>query len=66
MSTAKINIGIAGGGIAGLVAGLELQSAGHTVSIFEARSRTGGRIHSIELAGMVVETGPEFIHGHGK
>ena len=66
MSAAKLNIGIAGGGIAGLVAGLELQGAGHNVSIFEARSRTGGRIHSIELAGMVVETGPEFIHGHGK
>jgi len=66
MSTDKLNIGIAGGGIAGLVAGLELQDAGHTVSIFEARSRTGGRIHSIELGGMIVETGPEFIHGHGK
>jgi monoamine oxidase len=66
MSTAKLNIGIAGGGITGLVGGLELQDAGHTVSIFEARSRTGGRIHSIELGGMIVETGPEFIHGHGK
>ena|SRR5450432_196871 len=59
----NLHIGIAGAGIAGLVSGLELQRAGHTVSIFEARSRTGGRIQSISLDGMVAECGPEFIHG---
>jgi monoamine oxidase len=66
MTTHKLNIGIAGAGIAGLIAGLELQHAGHGVTIFEARSRTGGRIHSYKLDGMVVESGPEFIHGNGK
>jgi monoamine oxidase len=59
-------IGIAGAGIAGLTAGLELQHAGSSVSIFEARSRTGGRIYSFDLAGTVVEAGPEFIHGYCK
>jgi len=63
MAKDKLNIAIAGAGIAGLINGLVLQRAGHSVSIFEARSRTGGRIQSISLAGMVVECGPEFIHG---
>src|SRR5450631_201787 len=59
----KYHIGIAGAGIAGLIAGRELIRAGHAVSIFEGRSRTGGRIQSLDLDGYVVETGPEFIHG---
>jgi monoamine oxidase len=59
----RLNIGIAGAGISGLIAGIELQNAGHSVSIFEARSRTGGRIESLQVEGLIVETGPEFIHG---
>jgi monoamine oxidase len=59
----SLNIGIAGAGISGLVAGIEIQRAGHAVSIFESRSRTGGRIQSLQVNGLVVETGPEFIHG---
>src|ERR1700680_3646728 len=59
----RYDIGIAGAGISGLKAGIELQSAGHPVSIFESRSRTGGRIESLQVAGLIVETGPEFIHG---
>lgn len=62
----KYHIGIAGAGIAGLIAGRELLRAGHAVSIFEGRSRTGGRIQSLEVDGYVVETGPEFIHGRLK
>jgi monoamine oxidase len=63
MANDKLNIAIAGAGIAGLINGLVLQRAGHSVYIYEARSRTGGRIQSINLEGMVVECGPEFIHG---
>lgn len=59
----SLNIGIAGAGISGLVAGIEIQRAGHAVSIFESRSRTGGRIQTLQVNGLVVETGPEFIHG---
>jgi monoamine oxidase len=64
MSMKIFHIGIAGAGISGLMAGLEILSAGHAVTIFEARNRTGGRIQSLDLDGMVVETGPEFIHGN--
>src|ERR1700692_4874095 len=59
----RYNIGIAGAGICGLVAGIELQGAGHPRSVFESRSRTGGRIESLQVGGLIVETGPEFIHG---
>jgi len=63
MATKIFHIGIAGAGISGLVAGLEILTAGHTVTIFEARHRAGGRIQSLDVDGMVVEAGPEFIHG---
>jgi monoamine oxidase len=66
MENKRVQIGIVGAGIAGLVNGLELQRAGHAVSIYEARSRCGGRIKSIMLDGMLVECGPEFIHGELK
>ena len=62
----NLNIGIAGAGISGLLAGTELQRAGNSVSIFEARPRAGGRIHSILVDGIVIESGPDFIHGHLK
>jgi monoamine oxidase len=66
VSLPSLKIGIAGAGIAGLVAGLELQNSGHRVSIFEARSRAGGRIESFDIDGMIAESGPEFIHGNGQ
>jgi len=66
MSVKIFHIGIAGAGISGLMAGLEILSAGHAVTIYESRSRAGGRIQSLDLDGIVVETGPEFIHGHLK
>ncbi|WP_280447096.1 flavin monoamine oxidase family protein [Nocardia brasiliensis] len=39
-------IAIIGGGISGLVAAYELENRGHTVSIFEADDRLGGRIRT--------------------
>ena len=38
---------ILGAGMAGLVAGYELSKLGHDVSILEARTRPGGRVHTL-------------------
>ena len=57
-------IAIVGAGIAGLNAGLTLQDAGLSCSIFEASERIGGRMHSDTTTwadGMVSEWCGEFI-----
>ncbi|OTA99929.1 hypothetical protein M426DRAFT_15985 [Hypoxylon sp. CI-4A] len=41
-----LNIGIVGGGIAGLYTALLLQRQGHQVRIFEGSGRIGGRVHT--------------------
>jgi len=54
---------IVGAGVAGLSAAVHLAEAGYAVTVLEARHRVGGRIHSVEAGGIVVETGAEFVHG---
>jgi monoamine oxidase len=56
---------VVGAGIAGLSAAWRLGSAGYTVSVLEARDRTGGRIWTISKpeARFPIELGAEFIHG---
>lgn len=50
-------IAIAGGGLAGLAAGVELKNAGFTVDLFERARLLGGRATSFELDGHVVDNG---------
>jgi monoamine oxidase len=55
---------IIGAGMAGLTAARELHDAGQTVTVLEARDRTGGRVYTDQnFAGFPVEFGAEFIHG---
>ncbi|KAK3356658.1 hypothetical protein B0T25DRAFT_603183 [Lasiosphaeria hispida] len=42
----KLNVGIVGGGIAGLYTAIYLQRKGHGVHIFEGTERIGGRVHT--------------------
>ena len=63
-------VAIVGAGIAGLSAGYSLRRAGIRPQIYEASTRTGGRIFSVRDAvvpGLVTEFGGEFIDsGHGE
>ncbi|MGF1591346.1 MAG: flavin monoamine oxidase family protein [Pleurocapsa sp.] len=58
-------IAIVGGGIAGLNAAYQLQKAGLAATVYEAKSRVGGRIHSVTgVAGkdLVTDLGGAFIN----
>jgi monoamine oxidase len=61
-------VAVVGAGLAGLVAAYELLRAGHTVSVFEAQERPGGRIRTRRDAfgdGLYVEEGArEFGEGY--
>ena len=54
---------VVGAGIAGLTAAGDLQAAGHSVRVFEARERIGGRIHTSQEWGFPVELGASWVHG---
>lgn len=45
-TTENERVAVVGAGVAGVIAGRMLADAGHEVTIFEARERIGGRIHS--------------------
>jgi protoporphyrinogen oxidase len=55
---------VIGAGMAGLTAAHDLQVAGESVVVLEARNRIGGRLYTNhDFAGIPVEFGAEFIHG---
>ena len=45
--SAESSVLVIGAGLVGLAAGWELEEAGHEVTVLEARSRPGGRVHTI-------------------
>jgi monoamine oxidase len=68
-SGAPPRIVIVGGGIAGLNAALTLQDAGYAVTVYEASSRIGGRMHSDTTSwvnGQVTEHCGELIDSRHK
>ena len=66
-SEKKYRIGIVGAGMAGLKAYRILKQAGFKdLTILEARSRIGGRVHSIEVEdGLKINLGASWLHGRG-
>ena len=57
---------VAGAGLAGLSAARDLESAGASVVIAEARDRVGGRVHTLRsgfVGGLHAEAGADLIEG---
>lgn len=52
---------VVGAGIAGLAAARKLADAGREVVVLEARPRVGGRIHTVELAGVRADAGAGWL-----
>jgi monoamine oxidase len=59
----KPDILVIGAGMAGLTAARILADAGRRVTLLEAASRVGGRIHTIREGNEIIELGAEFVHG---
>lgn len=58
-------VAVIGGGLAGLLTGLRLQQAGHTVELREAAHQTGGMIAPVELGYVTVDGGAEAYATRG-
>jgi monoamine oxidase len=59
----KGHVAVLGGGLAGLMAARELVRLGIRVSVYEARSKIGGRVRSnrTDFKGRIIEEGAELI-----
>ncbi|HXJ22335.1 MAG TPA: NAD(P)/FAD-dependent oxidoreductase [Polyangia bacterium] len=57
---------VIGAGVAGITAARELERRGLSVTVVEARDRTGGRVHTVrDFCEHPVEGGAEFVHTAG-
>jgi protoporphyrinogen/coproporphyrinogen III oxidase len=63
MST-QVQAVVVGAGISGLTAAYALKKSGITTILFEASSRPGGVIQSIERDGFLIECGPQSFSGN--
>ena len=66
---AGVKVVVAGAGLAGLAAARDLESDGAAVTIVEARSRVGGRVHTLRdgfVQRQHVEAGADMIEGEQK
>ena len=61
--TGAETIAVIGAGISGLTAARRLDSAGASVTVFEARNRIGGRIWTDTSLGLPLDLGASWLHG---
>ena len=60
----RSRVAVIGGGLSGLVALRDLAKAGIDATLYEARSRLGGRIHTIDAGDLKADQGGQFINGN--
>ena len=53
---------VVGAGMAGLAAAARLRHQGLSVTVLEARNRTGGRVHTVNGPGAPIDLGAAWIH----
>ena len=53
---------VVGAGIAGLTVANALHHAGLECVVLEARGRVGGRLHTLDVAGLPVDLGGSWLH----
>jgi putrescine oxidase len=61
VSIIERDIVIIGAGASGLTAATELKKAGLTVAVLEARDRVGGRLHTDDIDGAMLEIGGQWV-----
>ncbi|TFC99040.1 FAD-dependent oxidoreductase [Cryobacterium sinapicolor] len=61
VSIIERDIVIIGAGATGLTAATELRKAGLTVAVLEARDRVGGRLHTDDIEGAMLEIGGQWV-----
>ncbi len=62
MGDPEVGVVVAGAGIAGLAAALQLQLAGEEVLVVDVSDRPGGVMRTDHVSGYVIERGPNTIH----